>query len=340
VRFFRIDIGMKTKQFFCLALCLSLLFTLAACKTDGDDAAGNNNSVIVVGYAQVGAESVWRIANTKSFEETFSNDPMYDFRLVECQNKADRQIEAVSDFIAQEVDYIVIAAKEESGWDQILIEAKDAGIPVILSDRFIDVADDSLYVAWVGGNFVQEGKDAMMWLNNYLAEVGRENEAMNIFHIQGSIGSSAQIGRTQSITEGIAANPNLILKEQQTGDFTLARGQEVMEEWLQQYDMSEIDILIAENDDMAFGAIKAMEDVGLDPGRDVIVISFDACRAAVQAVIDGKINCTVECNPLHGPRVKEIIETLEAGGTVEKIQYVKETYFDIKNAETELENRY
>ena len=329
------------KNFLAVTLCLVFVFVIAACRDNGGDMIdGEDNDVIVVGYAQVGAESVWRAANTKSFEEAFGSDPKYDYRFVECQNKSDKQIEAVSDFIAQEVDYIVIAAVEENGWDQILGEARDARIPVILSDRIIDTADDSLYVAFVGSNFLQEGRDAMSWLNDYLVEIERDNERLSVFHMQGAMGSSAQIGRTQGIDEGIAANPNLILKEQQTGEFTLAKGQEVMEAWLQEYDASEINILIAENDDMAFGAIRAMEKSGIKPGQDVIIVSFDASKTAVQAVIDGNINCTVECNPLHGPRVKEIIETLEAGRNVKKIQYVNETYFDIKNAADELENRY
>ena len=331
------------KKFLGTIWIIAMILVLAACAVGeggvGDDSK-TNGDVILVGYAQVGAESAWRLANTASFQETFGDDPHYDFMFVDCQNKLENQLAAVSDFIAQEVDYIVIAPVEERGWDQILSEAKEAGIPVILSDRMIDTADDSLYVAWVGGNFLQEGRDAMSWLAGYIEKLGREQEIMNIFHIQGTMGSSAQLGRTQGILEGVASNRNLVLKEQQTGEFTLAKGQEVMESWLEEYDPSEMHILIAENDDMAFGAIRALEKHGVKPGVDVIIVSFDAVRAAVQAVVDGKINCTVECNPLHGPRVKEIIEILEAGGIPDKIKYVEEEYFDINNALEELPNRY
>lgn len=231
------------KKLLCLALSVLLLFTITACGNGGENAGGDSD-LIVVGYAQVGAESAWRMANTKSFQEAFGDDPKYDYRFVDCNQKPENQVAAVSDFIAQEVDYIVLAPIEEGGWDQILGEAKDAGIPVILSDRMIDTADDSLYVAWVGGNFLKEGEDAMTWLNAYVAELGKDEETLNIFHMQGSMGSSAQIGRTDGIEAGINANSNFVLKEQQTGEFTMAKGEEVMESWLQKYDVADIDILI------------------------------------------------------------------------------------------------
>ena len=332
-------------RFLLLMLCFAVLFSLFACKSDTNDVGngddGEEKDVIVVGYAQVGAESAWRMANTASFYEAFGDKSRFDFRLVDSHNNPSIQQAAVYDFIAQEFDYIIIAPIEEYGWYEILTEARDAGIPVIISDRMIDIADDSLYVFWVGGDFLQEGLDAMSWLNKHLADTGRENERLNVFHMQGSMGSSAQIGRTQGISHGISLSSNLRLMEQESGDFTIAKGEEVMAKWLSMHPLSDIDILIAENDDMAFGAIRAMEAVGVRPGVDIIIISFDAGRKAVQAVADGEINCTIESNPLHGPRVRENIERLEAGILPEKKQSVHNgTFFDITNAAKEVNNRF
>lgn len=292
---------------------------------------------IVVGYAQVGAESDWRTANTNSFKSTFTEANGYELKFDDAQNKQENQIKAIRNFIQQGVDYIVLAPTTETGWETVLGEAKQAGIPVILSDRMISVTDETLYKCWVGGNFLKEGQDAMKWLDAYLKEKGRENEDVNVVHLQGTIGSSAQIGRTKGIEEGIAANSHYKLLGQQTGEFTQAKGQEVMESFLKAN--PDIDVVIAENDNMAFGAIDAIKAVGKTPGTDVIIVSFDAVKAAFDSMIKGDMNVSVECNPLHGPRVAEIIQKLEKNETVDKIQYVDEGVFDQKNAQSELPNR-
>ena len=302
-----------------------------------DRSSGGGDGLITVGYAQVGAESDWRTANTESFRSTFVAENGYRLIFDDAQQKQENQIKAIRSFIQQDVDYIVVAPVVETGWETVLEEAKAAGIPVILSDRQMKLADESLYLCWVGGDFLKEGRDSIVWLNNYLKEIGRDNEQLNTVLLQGTIGSSAQVGRTQGITEGLANNPNINLLAMQTGEFTQARGQEVMESFLKAYD--KIDIVFAENDNMAFGAIDAIKAAGLQPGKDVIIISFDAVREAFNRIIAGEINCAVECNPLHGPRVDQIIKTLEAGGTVDKIQYVDEEVFDIKNAAERLPTR-
>lgn len=299
--------------------------------------AESENDTIVVGYAQVGAESDWRTANTKSFQSMFVPENGYTLIFDDAQQKQENQIKAIRNFIAQEVDYIVLAPVVETGWETVLGEAKDAGIPVILSDRMIDVSDDTLYECWVGGNFIKEGEDAVNWLNNYLKEQGRDQEPMNVVMLQGTIGASAEIGRTEGVEKKLSENPNYTLLEKQTGEFTQTKGQEVMESFLKAYD--DIDVVIAQNDNMAFGAIDAIKAIGKVPGKDIIIISFDSVKAAFESIIAGDMNVSVECNPLHGPRVAEIIQKLEKGETVEKIQYVDEGVFDIKNAETELPNR-
>ena len=327
-----------------IILCLILTIPVLGCSREQEQISIEENTppgVLVVGYVQVGAESAWRLANTASFMSAFGDNPRFDFRFVDSRNNPAFQRGAVYDFIVQEVDYIIIAPIEEYGWDEILAEARDAGITVIISDRMIETTDETLYAFWIGANFLQEGIDAMDWLNNYLVKIGRDEETLNVFHMQGTMGSSAQIGRTEGIYRGINENDNFILKAQETGDFTLERGAELMSEWLYEFSADEIHILIAENDEMAFGAIRTMREVGIRPGQDIIIISFDAGRNAVQAVADGLINATVECNPLHGPRVRENIELLEAGVTPEQRQYVHTgMIFDSTNAAAEVENRW
>ena len=318
---------------------LMVALALAGCSKKGPEAKGakGDKKVITVGYAQVGAESDWRLANTESFKSTFTAENGYKLIFDDAQQKQENQIKALRNFIQQDVDYIVVAPVVETGWETVLGEAKAAGIPVILSDRQMKVSDDSLYLCWVGGNFLKEGRDSVIWLNDYLKKNGRDSEKLNVLLIQGTIGSSAQVGRTQGITEGLAKNPNYNLLAKQTGEFTQAKGQEVMESFLKQYD--DIDVVFAENDNMAWGAVDAIKAAGKQPGKDIIIICFDAVHETFNKMMAGEINCAVECNPLHGPRVDSIIKTLEAGGTVDKIAYVDEGVFDEANAEAMLPTR-
>ena len=318
---------------------LMVALALAGCSKKGPEAKGakGDKKVITVGYAQVGAESDWRLANTESFKSTFTAENGYKLIFDDAQQKQENQIKAMRNFIQQDVDYIVVAPVVETGWETVLGEAKAAGIPVILSDRQMKVSDDSLYLCWVGGNFLKEGRDSVIWLNDYLKKNGRDSEKLNVLLIQGTIGSSAQVGRTQGITEGLAKNPNYNLLAKQTGEFTQAKGQEVMESFLKLYD--DIDVVFAENDNMAWGAVDAIKAAGKQPGKDIIIICFDAVHETFNKMMAGEINCAVECNPLHGPRVDSIIKTLEAGGTVDKIAYVDEGVFDEANAEAMLPTR-
>ncbi len=309
-------------------LCVTSLLSAAPKKAKKSKKA----KTITVGYAQVGAESDWRLANTESFKKTFTEANGYKLIFDDAQQKQENQIKAIRNFIQQDVDYIVVAPAVETGWETVLEEAKAAGIPVILSDRQMKVSDDSLYLCWVGGNFLKEGRDSVTWLDNYLKKNGREKEKINIVDLQGTIGSSAQIGRTQGIVEGINARSNWNLVAQQSGDFTQEGGQKVMEAILKSVGADNIDVVFAENDNMAWGAIDSIRAAGKVPGKDIIIICFDAVKESFKRMISGEINCAVECNPLHGPRVDSIIKTLEAGGKVEKIAYVDEGVFDQDNA--------
>ena len=285
------------------------------------EAAGNTGDVITVGFSQVGAESDWRTANSESMKSTFSTENGYNLIFDDAQQKQENQIAAIRNFIQQEVDYIVLAPVTESGWDTVLQEAKDAEIPVIIVDRMVDVSDDSLYTAWVGSNFKLEGQKACEWLKAYAEAKGMSE--VNIVDIQGTIGASAQIGRTEALNEAVEANGWNLLA-QQTGEFTQAKGQEVMESMLKQYD--NINVVYCENDNEAFGAIEAIKAAGktVGPDGDILVMSFDTTKQGITDTLSGDIIVNTECNPLHGPRVEQIIKQLQAGETPEKQAYVEE----------------
>ena len=285
------------------------------------EATGNTGDVITVGFSQVGAESDWRTANSESMKSTFSTENGYNLIFDDAQQKQENQIAAIRNFIQQEVDYIVLAPVTESGWDTVLQEAKDAEIPVIIVDRMVNVSDDSLYTAWVGSNFKLEGQKACEWLKQYAA--AKNMSEVNIVDIQGTIGASAQIGRSAALEEAAAANGWNLL-EQQTGEFTQAKGQEVMESLLKQYD--NINVVYCENDNEAFGAIEAIKAAGktVGPDGDILVMSFDTTKQGITDTLSGDIIVNTECNPLHGPRVEQIIKQLQAGETPEKQAYVEE----------------
>lgn len=317
------------KKILALVLASILALSLVACGgTKTDTPAADGDDLIVVGFSQVGAESDWRTANTTSMKETFTEANGYKLIFDDAQQKQENQIKAIRSFIQQEVDYIVLAPVTETGWDTVLTEAKNAKIPVIIVDRMVKVSDDSLYTAWVGSDFRSEGDKAAEWLDTYLKSVGRENEQINIVHIQGTIGASAQIGRTDGLNAGVEAHDNWKIVAQQTGEFTQARGQEVMESVLKS--TSDIDVVYCENDNEAFGAIDALKAAGKTYGKDgdIIIISFDSTRQGLTRTLSGEINYNVECNPLHGPRVESIIQQLEKGETPQKIAYVDEVAFD------------
>ena len=287
------------------------------------------DDTITVGFSQVGAESDWRTANTESMKSTFSEENGYELIFDDAQQKQENQLTAIRNFIQQEVDYILLAPVTETGWDTVLQEAKDADIPVIIVDRMVDVSDDSLYTTWIGTDSLLEGRKAAEWLNAYTTAKGIDAKDVNIVDIQGTIGSTAQIGRSKGLEEGVD-NYGWNLLAQQSGEFTQAKGQEVMESMLKQYD--NINVVYCENDNEAFGAIDTIEAAGKTVGSDIangeiMVMSFDTTNAGLTDTLAGKIACDVECNPLHGPRAEELIKALEAGEEVEKLNYVDEEIF-------------
>ena len=234
---------------------------------------------------------------------------------------------AIRNYILQEVDYIVFAPVVESGWDEVLQESQEAGIPVIVVDRMVDVGDDSLFAAWVGSDFRREGQTAVNWLAHYLEEQGRDGEDISILHVQGTEGSSAQIGRTAGLLEGVKEHSNWHILRQVEGEFTKAKSYEVVSAVLKEREIP--DVVYCENDESALGAVQALDEYGIThgPDGDVIVISFDATRAGLTACMNREINLDMECNPLHGPRVEALIRQIEAGETPNQYCYVEETWF-------------
>ena len=286
-------------------------------------AAGGSGDTITVGFAQVGHESDWRTASTNSVQEAFSEANGYDLQFVDCDNDSAKQIEAVRQFIQNDVDYIVIDPIVSTGWDTVLTECDDAGIPVIVIDRTIE--DSDKYVSWVGSEFMNEGLASGAWLKAYAAEKGISD--LNILVIEGSNGSSAQIGRTEGFKKYADAEGWTIL-DSQDGDFTQDGGQQVMESYCKSY-AGKFNVVVCQNDNEAFGAMDAMKAAGVSYGvdKDVILISFDACKAGLEYVQSGDINADFMCYPLQGSYCADIVKALEAGDTVAKQTFMTEPWY-------------
>jgi simple sugar transport system substrate-binding protein len=247
---------------------------------------------LVVGYSQIGAESEWRTGNTYSIKKEAENLGV-ELMFSDAQQKQENQIKAIRTFIAQQVDVIGVSPIVETGWESVFQEAKDAGIPIILVDRRADVPED-LYATYMGSDFVEEGRNAARVMADLLDGKG------NIVELVGTINSAPANDRYVGFREILEDYPEMEIIASKSADFTRAKGEEVMREFLETYG-NQIDALYAHNDDSAIGAIRAIEDYGLKPGEDIIIVSIDAIRDAFQAMIDGKLNATIECNPLLGP---------------------------------------
>jgi len=297
-----------------------------------------DSDLIVVGFSQLGWESDWRTANTKSIQNALTEENGFSLIFSNGRQKQENQIKDVRSFIFQEVDYIVIAPTIETGWDTVLEEAKEAGIPVIIVDRMIDTKDSSLYISSVGTDKYAEGKKAGQWLEHFLENKKGANpsllnsDTVNIVELDGTMNSTAQIGRSSGFNDIVKNHKNWKILTQESGEFTKAKGKEVMARLLNRF--NDIDVLISQNDDMTFGAIEAIKEAGLTCGEygDIAIISFDAVSEAFDKMEKGLINVDIECNPLQGPLIGEIIERLEKGEMVNKEYFVDEKVFEAKNA--------
>ena len=289
---------------------------------------------LVLGFAQVGAESEWRTANTESIKSS-AKEAGIDLKFSDAQQKQENQIKAIRSYIAQKVDVIAFSPVVETGWDTVLMEAKAAKIPVVLTDRSVNSKDDSLYVTFMGSDFVEEGRKAGRWLTEKMKD---QKGDVNIVELQGTVGSAPAIDRKKGFEEIIKTDPKFKIIRSQTGDFTRAKGKEVMEAFLKA-DGKKINVLYAHNDDMAIGAIQAIEEAGMKPATDIVIISIDAVKGAFEAMMAGKLNVSVECSPLLGPQLMSAVKDIKAGKTLPKRIVTVESIFPMEVAAAEFPKR-
>lgn len=292
---------------------------------------GEKEHRVRVGFSQIGAESAWRTAETKSIQEEAKKRNI-SLKFSDAQQKQENQIKALRAFIAQKVKAIILAPVVETGWEPVLTEVKAAGIPVVLVDRGIKVTDDSLYATLIASDFVEEGRMAGEWLAK---KTGGE---CHIVQLEGTPGSAPAIDRKKGFEDAIAKYPDMKIIKSQTGDFDRAKGKELMEAFIKA-EGKNIQAVYAHNDDMAIGAIQALKAAGMKPGTEVVVISIDGIKDAFQAMIDGELNATVECNPLLGPAAFDAVEKLLKGETLPKKTVVQDRLFEQATAAEDIKTR-
>ncbi|WP_371477042.1 ABC transporter substrate-binding protein [Kitasatospora sp. NBC_00315] len=312
----------------------AMIVTLSACSSGAassdSKAAGHK---LTIGFSQVGAESGWRTANTTSIQDAAKKAGV-ELKFSDAQQKQENQIKAIRSFIQQKVDVIAFSPVVESGWDTVLKEAKAAKIPVILTDRAVDSKDESLYVSFLGSDFVEEGKKAGDWL---VKEYDGRTDDVNVVQLEGTTGSAPANDRKSGFAEEIKGEPKFKIVASQTGDFTRAKGKEVMQAFLKS--QPKIDVLYAHNDDMAIGAIQAIEEAGKKPGVDIKIVSVDGVKDAFTAMSQGKINYDVECNPLLGDQLMDLAKKVKAGESVERRIKTTEGTFTPEQATAALPTR-
>lgn len=287
-----------------------------------------------VGYSQVGSESAWRIANTASIKDA-AREAGISLHFEDANQQQEKQIEAIRSFIREGVDVIVLSPVVDSGWDEVLTEAKEAGIPVLLSDRRIETEDDDLYLTYIGADFMEEGRRAMRWI---AANVEPDGEDVEILELQGTVGASPTLERKRGFEEQMAQSTGYRITYSESGDFTFEGGWQIIQDYISNHDWN-IDVIYAHNDDMALGAIKALEENGIRAGQDVVIVSVDGTKDAFKAMIDGKLNCAVECNPLLGPQLMKAVQDLMDGKELPLRIITEEKVYDQSDAKTVIKKR-
>ena len=285
-----------------VAAAAAMLLVTGCSKSDSDK--------IKVGFSQVGAESDWRKASTESIKGEAEKRASIELTFSDAQQKQENQIKAIRNFISKGVDVISFSPVVATGFEDVLKEAKEAEIPVVLFDRAVDVSEPGLYVSFIGSDFVEEGRRAGRWV------VKTVGENANVAELVGTVGSAPAIDRKKGFEEIISNYPGIKIIKSQSGDFTRAKGKEVMESFLKSPEADQIQVLFAHNDDMALGAIQAIEEAGKKPGKDIIIISIDGVKTMFEAILAGKANCTVECNPLIGAQLFDVVEQIHEGKSV------------------------
>lgn len=302
--------------------------------------AATEENLVTVGFSQLGSESAWRTANTKSVQEALTTENGFFLLYDNARQLQDQQIKALRSFISQRVDVIVFCPVSEDGWETVLGEAKEAAVPVIALDRNIAERDQSLLTAFLGEDMRAEGVKAGTWLEKTLEEQGREEEDIQIAVLEGTGGSSSTEGRSEGFLAIASRHQNWHFAAQASGEFTRAKGKEVMKRFLSEF--SDIDVVIAQNDDMALGALEAIESAGRmfdKEGKKIILISFDGSKEALEAVKDGEIDLDVECNPLSGPKLAALVGDILDGRSYDRVNYMPEKIFTRENVDSYLEGR-
>jgi simple sugar transport system substrate-binding protein len=299
-------------------LCALLL---GGCAPSREPAATvQDESQILLGFSQLGSESAWRIGNTISVQEAAKRAGV-QLMFENAEQKQEKQIKAIRSFIAYQVDVIAFSPIVEDGWDNVLQEAKAAGIPVLTTDRRINTADDSLIVGFVGSDFSEEGRSAGRFVLKKMADA----QHVNIVEISGTLDSTPMRQRAAGFREILGDDDRFEIIESVSGDFLRSKGKECMQGLLSRHD--DIDVLYSHNDAMTLGAIEAIEEAGLVPGRDIVIITVDGEQAAIDLLKEGKINCVVECTPLIGDMIMELTKKLAAGESIPRNTYSEEKVF-------------
>jgi len=310
---------------------------LVGCSSSGGTKSGGGGGKITMGFAQVGAESGWRTANTKSIQAS-AKAAGIELKFSDPQQKQENQIKAIRSYIQQKVDVIAFSPVVETGWDAVLQEAKRAKIPVILTDRAVDSKDTSLYETFLGSDFIKEGQKAGKWLvdNADSSDVNHDGK-INVVQIEGTTGAAPAIDRKTGFEDTIKSDSRIKVIASQTGDFTRDGGKQVMESFLKS--QKDIDVLFAHNDDEGLGALEAIKAAGLTPGKDIKIITIDAVKDGMTALSKGEFNYIVECNPLLGPQLMDLAKKVVNGDDVPKRVITKETTFTPEEAAKALPSR-
>jgi simple sugar transport system substrate-binding protein len=324
----------RLKNSFSLTLLALLCFMVSGCSGGSDDYRVARKPQLVLGFSQLSAEANWNAANTESIRKSARDAGIY-LRLEDAHRSQEKQVAALRSFVSQRVDVIAFSPVVETGWEAVLREIRSAGIPVILMDRTIEVSDESLYVSLIGSDFVEEGRRAARWLLEHTRDVPGE---IDIVELQGTIGSGPANDRKQGFAEVISTDRRYQIIRSQSGDFDRARARDVMQDFLQA-EGRRIRVLFAHSDTMALGGIEAIENAGIKPGSDILVISIEGKREALEAIVAGKLNVTVECSPLLGPQLVAVVKDLAAGKPVPKRVITQEAVFTRENAALELPHR-
>jgi simple sugar transport system substrate-binding protein len=293
----------------------------------------------VVGFSQIGSESEWRTADTHSVQDAFAQDDSFALMYADAQQKQENQIKALRSFIARKVNCIVFTALVETGYGPVLAEAQKAKIPVVMIDRDVAKEDQKYRLTIMGSDFIKEGEKVGLWLEKYLKDQGIDDGTtpIDFAEIQGTTGSAPAIERAKGFRNIQAKHANWMINHSQDGDFTSTQGKAVMEAFLKAD--PKIQVLFAHNDQEALGAIQAIKEAGLKPGKDIVIISIDGVKGIFQAIVNGEANCTVECNPLLGPQAVQAVRDLRDGKKLPARIWTIESIFDASNAEAALPTR-